>query len=72
MITVKNDVPVYAVNERQTTPPERVIIEVHSHSIHPDRVILCLSPNASNPQYITVIAKDLEAAIKNATNSARW
>lgn len=73
MITVKSDVQVYSVNAKSqsfsTLSPK---IEVHSDPFNDGMVVLCLWPHGDNPQYLTVSAKDLKAAIENATNTAKW
>jgi len=65
VIKVTSDVPIYEVDgeETQTGPGPNLTVE--SHWNHRDRVVLVVD----NHRY-TVLAHDVEAAVKNAQNSA--
>lgn len=72
MITAINFVPVYAVDGKDTQPGESISIQVSSHSIRDEMVVLTFTPSTGGPIKVTVRAKDLRAAIENATNTAKW
>ena len=71
MITVINFVPVYAIDGKDRQPGESISIQVLSHSIRDEMVVLALTPSTGAPIKVTVSAKELRAAIANAVNSAR-
>ena len=66
MIEVQNKVPVYEVDGKDVaiSGPK---IHVLSHWSSPDRVVLQVGDTKW-----TVVAADLEAAVKNATNTRRF
>ena len=66
MIEITNKVPIYEVGGEQVEAEagDKVQLLVKSHHIHSDRVIL-----VCDGEEIVVIARDLEAAIQNATNN---
>ena len=66
MIKVRNEVTVYETNGKETQGLERPILIVSSHWNWDDRVDLTIGGDR-----ITVLARDLEAAVKNATNTRR-
>lgn len=65
MITSKNEVKVYELNDKESTfESEKLLIENHWNR----HQFVCLTING---QKITVVAADLQAAIINATNTNR-
>ena len=70
MIFVMNEVNVYEVRGKPTRDmdiKEVPTFGVYSHSINNEMVVV-----SSNNGLVTVLASDLIAAIKNATNSNRF
>ena len=68
MINVVNRIKVYEVNDKEIDNPEdEKILEVKSHWSKNRFVVLKI-----NDIKITVSANDLEAAIKNATNTNKY
>ena len=66
-IEVVSRVKVYEQNDRDVAPGDPApILTVESHRIYSERVVLT-DPNGLR---ITVIASDLLAAIRNATNAS--
>lgn len=68
MIEVTNNVKVYQEANGKHELDQVPDLIVKSHWNRPEFVVLVLPDNT----HITVSAKDLAAAIKNATNTARW
>lgn len=65
---VTNEIEVYEVDGKDETPAvDRIKIHVESHWNMNDRVVL----NMGDIKY-TVMADDLEKAIRNATNHRRY
>lgn len=67
MIKVINEVPVYEVNGNESRAVDGPKVHVLSHWSSPDRVVLQVGDTKW-----TVVAADLEAAVKNATNTRRF
>ena len=69
MIAVKNELKAYEHNDKDVSVlSPAVALAIVSHGIHSDRVVL-ITPGGDR---FTLIAKDLKAAIDNATNTARF
>jgi hypothetical protein len=66
MIKVSNELTVYEEDGKDTAMIDGPKIRVLSHWNDPDRVVLVIGEKK-----LTVIARDLEAAITNATNTRR-
>ena len=68
MIEVLNKINVYAVNgQKVASVVDGPCIEVKSHGIDNAMVTLCFGGTS-----VTVLAKDLHAAVTNATNTSRF
>ena len=67
MIDVVNKVKVYEIDGEDTEMVETPTIEVRSHWNDPDRVVLAIGRKKW-----TILAKDLEAAVSNATHTVRF
>lgn len=67
MIKVSNEVQVYEVNGKETPAVDCPKISVHSHWNETAKVTLEIEGKK-----LTVLARDLGAAIANATNIARF
>lgn len=69
MIKVKCDVDGYSVEGKETTAMNaaRPTVVVTNDAMHNDRVALTVEGKA-----VTVLARDLQAAIQNATNRGAW
>lgn len=66
MIKVENEVKIYEKDGKDAKYGEHSLV-IKSHWNYNDRVILIIGE-----QNITVLKKDLQAAIQNATNTARF
>ncbi len=66
MIKVRNEVTVYETNGRETSGCPLPAIAVESHWNRDSMVVLMVGG-----QKVTVSARDLQAAIANATNVSR-
>lgn len=68
MIKVESKLKIYEYNGAEVpVGKEHMPMEVHSHHNRDEYVII-----AVGGKFYTVLAKDLTAAIRNATNSARF
>ena len=68
MIKATNEIQCYEINGEDAPMVDvpRLIIESHWNS--PDRVVIKLPDGGS----FTVLVRDIEAAIRNASNSSRY
>lgn len=71
MIKVTNRVGIYEKEGRQVNFTDNHL-EIRSHWNDSDRVVIVYQTPDGQVIDITVIAKDLLAAIVNAKNTARW
>lgn len=71
MIKVTNRVSIYEKEGRQVNFTDNYL-EIRSHWNDSDRVVIVYQASDGQTIDITVIAKDLLAAIVNAKNTARW
>ena len=67
MIEVFNKVKIYEINGEDTNYNDNTILVVKSNWIDDKRIII-----EYNGMELTVVASDLQDAIKNATNTSRW
>ncbi len=68
MIEVTSVIKVYELNGKETAPGATANLTVMSHWNRREFVVLVL-PDGSK---LSITAKDMKAALENATNSARW
>lgn len=67
MIEVINKVRIYEVDGKETNYGDNDVLVVKSNWGYATRIVI-----EYNGVELTVVASDLQDAIKNATNTARW
>lgn len=66
-MTVKNEIKIYETNGKDTPIGSNPILSVTSHWNHHNSVVI----DVGDGKTYTVLAKELQAAIQNAINSAK-
>jgi len=67
MIKVENEIKIYEVDGKDSIAIDGPVLRVQSHWNERDKVVLII-----DGKKLTVVARDLDAAIANAANSARY
>lgn len=73
MIKTRIEVPIHEVDGREVgVSTASIKLKIESHWNRSDLVVITVPEKMIVDHNITVRAKDIKAAIENATNTARW
>ena len=72
MIKVSNYLKVYEFEDKEVPIGNSHIFSIRSHWNSNDRVVVEVGEENGQIRNFTLLAKDLIAAINNATNTAKW